>query len=247
MPCTAAVIAALALGGCTPASGHGPSGASGESSGAGPSPAELRGRVTVGGKPVTAAEVLVVVGGKVVATAAAVPSYQLPPIADCAKASLVIRLSEPVIGVWPSSLVSGCQGTHDIDVPSSQVVELRGMIELPPGGAFDWVELKLTPRLAAVTPAVVLSEGTSSDLREALVVRRLSRPEFDLRVLAGTWALRADRFVDGPVGARAQNLVLDRLKVTAGAAAASAPRRGAVDLELTADSSLELVLRGDAG
>lgn len=243
----AAVIAALALGGCTPASGHGPTGASGESSGAGPLPAELRGRVTVAGKPVTAAEVLVVVGGKVVATAAAAPSYQLPPIAECAKASLVIRMSEPVIGVWPSPLASGCQGTHDIDVPSSQVVELHGVIELPPGGAFDWVELKLTPRVAAVAPALVLAEGTSSDLREALVVRRLVRPEFDLRVLAGTWRLRADRFVDGPPGPRVRNLVLDHLKVTAGHAVASAPQRGAVDLELTADSSLELMLRGDAG
>lgn len=247
--CAAVLIATSALGGCTPASGHGPTGSSGGSSGTGPglASAELHGRVMVGGKPVTAAEILVVVGGKVVATAPAAPAYVLPPIADCARASLVIRLSEPVIGVLPSSLASGCGGAHDIDVPSSQVVELRGVIELPSGQAFDWVELKLTPRLAAVAPTVLLAEGTSSDLREALVVRKLSRPEFDLRVLAGTWTLRADRFVDGPTGARAQNLALDQLKVTSGAAAAAAPQRGAVDLTLMADSSLELVLRGNAG
>lgn len=243
------MAAVVGLASCMPASGHGPAGSPGESSGAGPaaSPAQpgLRGRITVAGEPVTAAEVLIVVDGKVVSAAPASPSYQLPAVAACAKASLVVRLSEPVIGVWPSPLASGCGGAHDIDIPSRQVVELRGAIQLPAGTAFDWVELKLTPKLPGVPPAVVLAEGTSSDLREALAVRKLTRPAFDLRLIAGTWAVRADRFVDAPPGARPPTLVLDHVEVTGGAARPAT--RGGVDLPVTASSSVELVLRVDAG
>ena len=208
----------------------------------GAAPSELRGKITVAGQPVTAAEVLAVVDGKVVAAAPATPSYQLPAIADCARASLIVRLSEPVLGVVPAA--ARCSGTVDVDVPARQVIELTGAIKLPDGVAFDWVELKLTPRLLAVPPTVVLAEGTSPDLREALAVRKLTRPAFALRVVAGSWTVRADRFVDAPPPAGAGNLVLDDVKLTGGTA--GKPQRGSVDVELPSSSTLELALRVDA-
>jgi hypothetical protein len=239
---TAILVLALPLAGCKTAPEH-TAGTQGEPiSGAAPAGnSELRGRITVGGQPVTAAEVAEVIDGKVVAVAPAAPTYHLAAIASCTRATLVVRLSEPVLGAI--SAPARCGGTLDLDVPADKVVDLTGTIKLPEGAQFDWVELKLTPKLAAVSPTVLLAEGTSPSLREALAVRKLTSATFEQRVVTGSWIIRADRFVDGPPTASAGNLVLDDVKL---GDKAVKPQRGSADLELTGKTTVELMLRRDA-
>jgi len=239
---TATLAIALSLAACKAAPEHTASAQSEPISGAGPAgSSELRGGISVAGQPVTAAEVAEVVDGKVVAVAPAAPSYRLAAIASCEHATLVVRLSEPVLGVI--SVPARCGGTQDLDVPADKLAELTGTIKIPEGAAFDWVELKLTPRLAGVSPTVLLAEGTSPSLREALAVRKLTSPRFEQRVVAGSWIVRADRFVDGPPPAGAGNLVLD--DATLGGKPIK-PQRGSAELELFGKASVELSLRRDA-
>jgi hypothetical protein len=204
--------------------------------------AGLRGRVTVAGKGVEAAEVLVVRGGQVVAVLKAAPDFEVPPelASACGELRWLVRLASPA-GLVPARPPASCAGAFEVAVAASQVVALRGTIVAPPGGSLDWVDVKLTPLLTDVDPALVLADGATTDLREALSIQRITATSFELPVLAGRWRLAADRTIDAPVGTRPGNLRLDALTST-GPDAPTAQFGGYV-LTVAADTAVQLTLR----
>ena len=192
----------------------------------------LTGTVTVAGKPVGKAEVLVVKGGKVVATAAATPTFALPAMTSCADVTLVARFAEPV-GVVSVPAPASCKGAVTIDVPASQIVELSATIK----PNVDWLDVRLTPLLAAVPPTIVLADGTSSGLQEALWSQRITAATFHVRLIAGTWRLAAYRELDGP---SPTNMKLDAVTSSGKPAVA---KLGGFELEISAATKVELALR----
>jgi hypothetical protein len=157
---------------------------------------EVRGQVVALGVPVRDVEVLAVAGQAVVATAVTDRdgNYRL----DAARPvdRVVARFLEPFIGV--AARPAGADIAADIVIDRADIVRLTGTLQPPAGIAFDWVDLKLTPR-GEISPMVILHDPEG--LREAYWIRRLVEPRFQLRVLRGTWDLRVHRIVDGPLTA----------------------------------------------
>jgi hypothetical protein len=205
-------------------------------------PSALRGKITVAGAPAVGAELLIIREGKVAAVLAAAPYFEVPDelVAACGELRLLVRLAVP-IGAVLVTPPAGCRGELAVDVPASAVAVVRGSIVPPAGVAFDWAELKLTPRLPGVDPAWILAEGATTNLRQALAVQRLTSPSFELRLLAGAWWLSADRTIDAPVGTRTQNLRLDALTSTGSGAPAA--EYGGYALTLTDGVQLQLTMR----
>lgn len=216
----------------------------GSSKGGGAASAELRGTVTVAGAPAKDAEILVVRDGKVIAAVAASPELRLPRPADCEKVTILARLSDPA-GVVAAAPKAACQDQVVIDVPASRIVSLTVAIATPPDAALDWVDLKLTPRLPDVPPVVALADGATTNLREALVVRRVTKSPAVVRAIAGRWWIGADRTIDGPLTPASKNLRFDKL--TAAGGGAVTPAFGGAELDIARDTQLELTLRVDDG
>jgi hypothetical protein len=153
---------------------------------------EVRGQVVALGVPVRDVEVLGVAGSTVVATAATDRdgNFRLDPAKPVDR--VVARFLEPFVGV-----VARPSGA-DIAVDRADIVRLTGTLEPPPGVAFDWADLKLTPR-GDISPMITLHDPDG--LREAYWIRRIVEPRFQLRVLRGSWDLRVHRIVDGPLTA----------------------------------------------
>lgn len=109
---------------------------------------------------------------------------------------VVARFAEPFVGVVHRAVAAG---PVEIDVGRESIARLDIEVVSPDGIPFDWLDVKLTPRFADLPPVVVLAAGTGAGLHEALWARRITAPRLSLRVLRGTWELRADRTVEGPL------------------------------------------------
>jgi hypothetical protein len=104
---------------------------------------------------------------------------------------------------------------------------------------YDRFDLKLTPRVE-VPPVVVLHEADG--LREAYWSRRFVQSTFEVRVLRGTWEVRAGREIDGPLSVSPQpNLLIDALVLEDGTR--PPPRFGGFEASITHDTSLTVQLR----
>ena len=196
-----------------------------------PGATALTGTVTVAGKPITKAEILVVKDGKVTATATATPTFTVPAMASCKGVRLVARLADPV-GVVSVNAPASCKGAVAIDVPASKIVELSATIT----PSVDWLDVRLTPLLPDVPPTIVLADGTTNGLHEALWSQRVTTPSFKLRVLAGNWRVAAYREVDGP---STSNM---KLRTVTSSGKAPVAKLGGFELELVAATKVELAL-----
>lgn len=151
----------------------------------------VHGKVVALGVPVRDVEVLAVAGSTVLAATVTDRDGGYCFGALDRVDRVVARFTEPFIGV-----VARPATADDITVERADIVRLVGVLEVPPGVAFDWADVKLTPR-GEVPPVVTLKDPDG--LREAYWIRRVVEPGFQVRVLRGTWDLRVHRIVDGPL------------------------------------------------
>src|SRR6185436_1742598 len=151
---------------------------------------EVRGQVVALGVPVRDVEILAVAGSTVVATAVTDRDghYRFD---TGAFDRVVARFLEPFVGVVARPAGPGI--AIDISVDRADIVRLTGALQPPSGVAFDWADVKLTPR-GDVPPVVTLKEPDG--LREAYWIRRVVEPTFSVRLLRGAWDLRVHRIVD---------------------------------------------------
>jgi hypothetical protein len=198
------------------------------------------GKLTVGGEPVRAAEVALLEGERVLATADAAAEYSIQVPAGAKPTRLLVRLYEPVAGAIV--VVAATGRPTNVDVPASKIAELSGDVHLPSGTTADGAQLALTPRLAEVTPLAMLTAGTGPSTRPALVTHPLTATHFSQRVVEGTWQIRIDRMVDGPLGSTPPNLTLDKLTAN-GAPPGDAPGGPTltVDRDLHVDATMKIV------
>jgi hypothetical protein len=156
----------------------------------------LNGRVTAMSVPQRGIEVLLVAGTRVrhVARTDADGRFSVDDADGVDR--VVARFAEPFIGVVHQAVAAG---PVEIDVGREAIARLEIEVAPPDGIPFDWVDIKLTPRFADLPPVVVLAAGTGSGLHEALWARRITDPRLGVRVLLGTWELRAARTVEGPL------------------------------------------------
>jgi hypothetical protein len=156
----------------------------------------MNGRITAMSVPQSGIEVLLVAGTRVrhVVHSDADGRFSIDDAGDVDR--VVARFAEPFVGVVHRAVAGG---PVEIDVGREAIARLEIDVAPPDGIAFDWLDVKLTPRFADLPPVVVLAAGTGSGLHEALWARRITEPRIGLRVLRGTWDLRAERTVDGPL------------------------------------------------
>ena len=153
------------------------------------------------GVPLRGVEVLSVAGAKVVG-ATHTDGDGMCEI-DSSATSIAARFTEPFLGVVVRPVTAG---GADIDIDRSQIVRIAGSVHVPDGVTFDWVDVKLTPRVE-LPPVVVLYDPDG--LREAFWIRRYTQASFEVRVLNGVWEVRAGREIDGGISASAaKNLQL---------------------------------------
>lgn len=205
---------------------------------------KIGGLVQAFGVPLRGVEVLAVAGSKVAAVTVTDDQgrYELPdPQGDRGSHEridpdrVVARFYEPFVGV----LVAAAGPAVDFEVALADVIHLKGTFQAPADVTFDWVDLKLTPRVE-VPPVVVLHEPEG--LREAYWSRRFIQPTFSVRVLKGTWEVRAGREVDGPLTVKPQhNLVMAALVLEDGTRPEA--RFGGFEASFTRDSSMSVELR----
>jgi hypothetical protein len=193
-------------------------------------------RVRVDGVPARG-DVLWIADDRVVATAPLVDGVAKVPVGAGAAQRALVRIEAPALGVREVSAGAAIV----LDVPRREVATVRGRVVVPTGVDAPWVELGLTPRLAAVPPRLVLAEGTTTSIRGVYVARRLTTASFEERVLTGTWEFRVDRMVDAPLGAGEPTLGLERLTASSGAAAVE--NHGGYQLAIDGDVEVEARLR----
>jgi hypothetical protein len=152
---------------------------------------------------------------------------------------VVARFAEPFLGVVHRPAPDGAP--IDIDVARDAIVRLTITIAPPAGVVFDWVDVKLTPRLDDLPPVVVLAAGVESGLHEALWLRRITEPRTTLRVLRGAWDLRAQRWVDGPLLAPRNNQTAAQVTLATGVLAAE--QLGGFSIPVGDDTTVTLQLR----
>jgi hypothetical protein len=198
-------------------------------------PAGVSGTVTVAGKPITAADVLIAKGDKVIATTRATPRFSVPLSGDCRGMAVVVRLSDP-IGAVRVPVPARCTGVLTVDVPAQPIVDLTMTVK----SSFDWLDVQLTPILAGVPQVVILADG--DNMTRSLWEQRITNPNLTVHVIAGTWRLVANREVDGPASAPPKNLTLDAV-VSSGKP--PTPKLGGFELEIPKNTKLELTLRPD--
>lgn len=197
----------------------------------------VTGTLTLDGRPVRDADVLLVADTTVLALSktAADGSYQLD--ADASDRALVVaRLRAPVVGVW----VAPARGGTDFKLTGDELVDVHLDFQVPAGVVHDWLDVKLTPRRDEIPPRIVLATGIKPGLAEAMYAERLVSPTFDVRVRRGLYDLRAYRIVDAPKGAPLTNLMADRV-MTDGPPAI--PKFGGFEVELGAARRLSVGLR----
>lgn len=151
---------------------------------------------------------------------------------------VVARFTEPFLGCVARAVGAAAEPVS-ISIDRAEIVKLSAHFELPSDVPFDWVDLKLTPRIE-VPPVVVLWEPNG--LREAFWVRRVIQPTFEVRVLRGTWELRAGREIDAPMAVvRPVNLGVAQLTLEDGAAPAA--RFGGYEFEIADEVTVTVALQ----
>ncbi|NJM91259.1 MAG: hypothetical protein HC863_03160 [Myxococcales bacterium] len=198
---------------------------------------ELAGTVTVLGVPMRGVQILCATRSKVLASTMTDQDGQFRAVAAGAE-FVVARFTEPFVGCVAQP-VSEVGASVEISVERADIVRLSGHFELPAEVAFDWADLKLTPRLD-VPPVVVLWE--LEGLREAFWSRRMVQPTFEVRVLRGTWELRAAREIDAPM-ALSRPVNLGVAQVTLEDGSAPAPRFGGYEFVIAEETSVTVSLQ----
>jgi hypothetical protein len=200
----------------------------------------LSGRVTVMGNPQQDAEILAVSGNKVLAVARTDRDgrYELPgePAAD----RVVARFAEPFLGIVHRPVAGG--GPTDLAIEAADIVRFGITIVPAEGSVFDWVDVKLTPQLPDLSPVIALAAGTTTSLHEVLWSRRVTDPKVAVRLLRGTWDLRARHFIDGPLRANPlPAFTAGRVELSSGGEAAE--HLGGFLVDVTTDTQVRLQLR----
>jgi hypothetical protein len=197
---------------------------------------ELKGGVTVLGVPSRGVEILGVAGSRVVGSVTTDKDGQFV-VKGAGLDHVVARFVEPFVGCVsrpaprPGEILA-------LSIERADIVKLSGTFLPPVGVALDWVDLKLTPRIEA-PPTIVLSD--SGGLREAYWIRRLVQPSFEVRVLRGTWELRAGREIEAPMAvSRPVNLGIKRVTLEDGRC--PAPRFLGFEFDVAGDLSVSIEL-----
>jgi hypothetical protein len=180
------------------------------------------------GVPLRGVEILGVEGTKVVGSTRSDVDGRFE-LADAAFA--VARFTEPFLGALVRPIANGAV---ELDVERDQIVRLVGTVTTPSEVTFDWVDVKLTPRVE-LPPVVVLWEPEG--LREAMWIRRYVQPNFEVRVLKGMWEIRGGREIDGPLSVTRTNLVLGSVTCNG---VSPAPRFAGFEVEISDDANLAM-------
>jgi hypothetical protein len=146
------------------------------------------------GVPLRGVEVLSVIGTKVVGTTRSDGDGKCE--VEAGATSIAARFTDPFLGVVVRPVVDG---GAEIDLDRADIVRIAGTVHVPDGATFDWVDIKLTPRVE-LPPTVVLRDDDG--LREAYWIRRYTQASFEIRVLKGLWEVRASREIDGGLSVR---------------------------------------------
>jgi hypothetical protein len=199
----------------------------------------LNGRITAMSVPQRGTEVLLVAGTQVrhVTHTDADGRFSVADAGDVDR--VVARFVEPFVGVVHQAVGAG---PVEIDIGRDAIVRLAIEVAPPDGIPFDWVDVKLTPRFADLPPVVVLAAGTGSGLHEVLWARRITEPRLSLRVLRGSWELRAERTVEGPL-TRTPPIQLTAGQVVLPDGAPAPEKFGGFSIPVDRDTAVTLQLR----
>lgn len=169
---------------------------------------DITGTLELDGRPLgDVALALVTDDGRTVAVARsdAAGRFSLPRVAVPAAPStswVVAKLQAPVVGAVAAPVTPGGAPVALV-ASTAQSVTLTVDLELPPGAApVDWYEVSVTPtRLdGVVAPALrtLTLDGMGPARSNAYHKLRVEGTRAQLRVLPGTYDVRAAHIVDGP-------------------------------------------------
>ncbi|HSK00204.1 MAG TPA: hypothetical protein VK932_03145 [Kofleriaceae bacterium] len=169
---------------------------------------EITGTLELDGRPLgDVALALVADDGRTVAVARSDDAgrFSLPRAAAPAAPAtswIVAKLQAPVVGAVAAPVPAG-EATVALVASAAQAVTLTLDVELPPGAApVDWYEVSVTPTALDGVPAPALRtltlDGMGPARRNAYHELRVEGVRAELRVLPGTYDVRAAHIVDGP-------------------------------------------------
>lgn len=199
--------------------------------------------VTVGGRPVTAGDVLAIDDAGVVLARAPIVdgAYRFEPAPGAGARAVVARLEAPVIGVVRVALVDAAAPA--VVVAAAEVITLDVTVAPPAGVGFDWAMLALTPVTPTVPISTVLWADGQGGLRGSMVSTRQSAAHFPLAVLRGEYRVGVGRIVDEPVKPTSTEAALTLARIDGLAASVPVSSLAGAVVPLTASGAVTLTLR----